>query len=215
MANRTVQILGQGYGANAAEIAVTANGNTVFSGTVNTVDQPLPQLPNLEIELPNILCTFEIDQTFTGQIPMTCLVTAGTVIFADINANYSAMTNPVYTAEQLAILNDPSTTQATRVSIYTQVAVPPLTQPEIDILLDTGAPSSEKKAILQSHNCAVIISSGANGYQTIDNTDARSSVAIDGVAQTPDRGDLPGTWWWKINNGSTLAYQLDVDPALI
>jgi hypothetical protein len=213
MANRTVQFLGQGYGVSAAEITVTASGNTIFSGAVNTVDQPLPQLPNLGIELPTVLCTFEVDMSFSGKIPMTCVVSAGTLIFADIYANYSRIPNPVYTAEQIAILEDPSTTQATRVSIYTQVAVPPLSQPEIDILLDTGAAASEKAAILQAHNCTVIISSGADGYVSIDDTDARSNVSIDGIAQTPDRGELPGTWWWKINTGSTLAYQLDVDPA--
>lgn len=213
MANRTVQILGQGYGVNPAQITVTANGNTVFSGAVNTVDQTLPALPNQDLSLPNILCTFEIDQTFTGQIPMTCAVSTGTVIFANILTNYRFIPNPVYTPEQLAILNNPTTTEAERVAIYTQVANPPLSQSDIDTLLDPAATFQQKNAIIVSHNCTTYISSGVNGFGPIDPTDARSSVTIDGIAQTPDHGELPGTWWWKINTGSTMAYQLDVSSA--
>ena len=215
MANRTVQILGQGYGSSPAQITVTSNGNTVFSGTVSAVDQPLPALPNLAINLSEILCTFEIDQAFTGQIPMTCAVSSGTVIFGQIYANYVAIRNPVYTPEQITILTSLTTTQAERVAIYTQVAVPPLSQTDIDTLLDPASTPAQINAILVAHNCLPYISSGADGFGPIDNTDARSTVVIDGIAQTPDHGDLPGTWWWQINTGSTLAYQLDVDPATV
>lgn len=215
MANRTVQLLGQGYGATPAEITVTSNGNTVFSGTVSTVDQPLPVLPNLEIILENILCTFEIDQAFTGQIPMTCTVSAGSVVFSEIFANYVRIANPVYTPEQIITLTNPATTQAECVAIYTAVANPPLSQQDIDTLLDPTATAEQKNAILIAHNCTTYISSGINIYGSIDDTDPRSAVSIDGIAQTPDRGELEGTWWWKIQTGSTLSYQLDVDPAVV
>jgi len=215
MTMRTIQILGQGYGSSPAQITVTSNGTTVFSGAVNTVDQPLPVLPNLAVDLSNILCTFEIDQAFTGQIPMTCAVSSGTVIFAQIYANYVAILNPVYTPEQITILTSPTTTQAERVTIYTQVANPPLSQTDIDTLLDPAATQEQKNAIIAAHNCTTEISSGVDGFGSIDNTDARSSVAINGIAQTPDHGELPGTWWWAINAGSTLSYQLDVDPATV
>jgi hypothetical protein len=215
MANRTVQIRGQGYGTSPAQITVTANGNTVFSGTIATVDQPLPALPNLAINLPEILCTFEIDLAFTGQIPMTCVVNSATVIFAEIYANYVAIENPVYTPEQIATLTNPDTTQAARVAIYTQVASPPLSQQDIDTLLDPASTPAQKNTILVAHNCLPYISSGADGYGPIDNTDCRSTVTIDGIAQTPDHTELPGTWWWTILTGSSLAYQLDVDPAVV
>ncbi len=215
MANRTVQIRGQGYGTSPAQITVTANGNTVFSGTIATVDQPLPALPNKAIHLDEILCTFEIDLAFTGQIPMTCVVNSGTVIFAEIFANYAHMPNPVYTPEQIATLTNPDTTQSDRVAIYTQVANPPLSQQDIDTLLDPAATLQQKNTILVAHNCRPYISSGASGYGRIDDTDSRSSVTIDGTAQTPDHGEWPGTWWWTILTGSSLAYQLDVDPAWV
>jgi hypothetical protein len=215
MAIRTVQILGQGYGANPAEITVTANGNTVFSGTVATVDQPSPALPNLEINLNSVLCTFEIDTAFVGEIPMTCAVSTGTVVFSYVYANYVSISNPVYTPAQIATLENPDTTQADRVAIYTQVAVPPLSPADIDILLDPASTPEQKNAIIVAHNCTLYISSGATGYGSIDNTDPRSSVVIDGTAQTPDHSELPGTWWWTINTGSTMTYQLEVDPATV
>jgi hypothetical protein len=215
MAIRTVQILGQGYGANPAEITVTANGNTIFLGTVATVDQPLPALPNLEIDLTNILCTFEIDTAFAGEIPMTYAVSAGTVIFADIYANYISIPNPVYTTAQLETLQDPATSWQDHVAIYIQVAVPPMSQAEIDVLLDKEIPISEKNAIVAAHNCTGSISSGADGYGLIDQTDSRSSVVIDGVAQTPNYSELPGPWWWTVNTGSTMTCQFTVDPATV
>ena len=216
MPNRTVQLLGQGYGSNPAQITVTANGNPVFSGPVNTVDQPVPALPNMDTNLNNILCNFEIDQSFTGQIPMTCAVSSGTVIFSLILANYVPIPNPVYTQAQLDVIADPSAPEADKVAIYTQVANPPLSQADIDALLDPAVTPKQKSEILIAHNCQTPISSGANGYGSIDNiSDARSSVFIDGIEQIPDHGELPGTWWWKISLGSTLAYQLDVAPAKI
>lgn len=213
---RTVQIQGQGYGSTPAQITVTANANTVFSGAVNTVDQPWPTLPNLAINLNNVLCTFEIDTSFTGEIPMTCAVSVGTVIFSQIFANYVSIPNPVYTSAQIDTIDNPATAQADRVAIYTQVAVPALSQADIDVLLDPAATSEQKRAIVVAHNCTTYISSGPDVYGSIDNgTDSRNTVVIDGVPQTPDHSDLPGTWWWKINQASTLGYQLDVDPATV
>jgi hypothetical protein len=175
----------------------------------------VPVLPNPDIDLSNVLCTFEIDTAFTGQIPMTCAVSAGTVIFAQISANYVSIPNPVYTQAQIDTLTNPATTQADRVAIYTQVAVPELTQSDLDILLDPAATPEQKQGILFAHNCTTYISSGADVYGPIDNTDPRSTVVIDGIAQTPDHGELAGTWWWTIYTGSTLAYQLDVDPGVV
>jgi len=215
MANRTIQILGQGYGTDPAQITVTLNGNTVFSGTIATVDQPLPALPMLlPATLDEVLCTFEIDLAFAGQIPMTCTVNSGTTIFAGILANYVAIPNPAYTPAQIATVNNPDTTQADRVAIFTQVANPPLSQTDIDTLLDPAATQEQKNAILVAHNCKTIVSSGVNGYESM-NSDARTSVTINGIAQTSDHTELPGTWWWTIGTGSTLSYQLGVSPATV
>jgi hypothetical protein len=187
----------------------------VFSGPVSTVDQPLPILPNPATKLTEILCTLEIDQAFTGQIPMTCTVSSGTVIFAEIYANYVKILNPVFTSAQIAILANPDTTLSEKIAIYTPVAVPPLSQTDIDTFLDPASTREQRNTIMNEHNCNSVISSGANSYSVIDTTDARSQVIIDGIAKSPDHTSLAGTWWWVISAGSTLAYQLDVSPAVV
>jgi hypothetical protein len=99
-------------------------------------------------------CNFEIPMEFEGTKPMTCSVTNGTVIFAQIPANYGviANTDPVYG-----------------------------TGPEVF-------------------------------YSTAGPNDARSNVFIDGVEKIPNRTiyEFPGTWWWTIPAGSTLAYDLNI-----
>jgi hypothetical protein len=216
MANRTVQILGQGYGATPSEITVTTNGNTVFSGPVNTQDQTVPALPNLDLTLANILCTFEIDLAFSGQIPMTCTVASGTVIFTEILANYVSIPNPVYTPTQLATLSNFDTPWSESVAIYTEVANPPFSQQDIDTLLDPTVTKEEKNAIKVAHNCTMTVSSGADGYGLIYNDDSRSQVTINGI-ETPAGHVAPydGTNWWTINAGSTLSYNLNVGPATV
>jgi hypothetical protein len=214
MTIRTVKIQGLAYGTVPAEITVTANGNTVFSGAVSTLDQPPPTLPDYSLPDTVTLFTFEIDQTFVGQIPMTCEVTQGLVIFGEILANYSAISNPVYTPEQIAVLKNPATTIQEQVAIFTPLANPPLSQADIDTLLDPNVALATYNEILAAHNLSPELSSGADGYTKIDDTDPRSNVQINGVAQTPDYTDLPGAWWWPISSGSTLAYNLDVDPAI-
>jgi hypothetical protein len=214
MVTRTIQLLGQGYGPSPADITVTLNGNTVFSGTISTVDQPVPSLPTDPLPPVVVLCTFATEQDFWNydnlEIPMTCEVNNGTVIFAEIFANYATVSNTAYTQEQLATLNNPNTPQSQKVALYETVATPPFTQEEIDTLLNPATPENVSRQILWSHSATPYMSSGPDSFTYIGTTDARNDVEINGVPQTPDRSDLPGTWWWTINNGSTLAYNLDL-----
>lgn len=218
MAIRTVQILGQGFGSNPASVTATANGTQIFSGTVATLNQPAPAMPNFEL-VPEqvVLFTFEIDTAFTGAIPMTCTVDTGTVIFGEIFANYVGVPNPVYSPEQLAILTDPAVPYSEKLTIYTAVATPPFTTEEMAILEDPAVPyNPNKTAILNSHNCGLTVSGGSTVYGGIDGTtDPRDNVYIDGLAQTPDHDELAGAWWWRVSNESTLTYNLEVAPAVV
>lgn len=153
MTTRTVKMFGLAYGSSPAEITVTLDGATVYTGSVTTTDTPVPALPNLDLTDTTIeFCNFEIPVDFTGTKPMTCAVTNGTVIFAQVLANYCAIAN-----------TDP------------------------------------------------VIGTGPDVFNNIDGIgDARSNVAIDGVTQPMNHEELPGTWWFTVNTGSTLTCDLDI-----
>jgi len=110
MTTRTVKIFGLAYGETPAEINVILDGNTVYTGSVSTQDPvtgtpsladfkilnqptPNPDYANSTVEL----CSFELPVDFQGIKPMTCTVTNGTVIFAQVLANYCAIpgTDPI------------------------------------------------------------------------------------------------------------------------
>jgi hypothetical protein len=61
-------------------------------------------------------------------------------------------------------------------------------------------------------NTDPVIGTGPNIFNNIDGTgDARSNVAIDGVAQAINHTEeLDGTWWFIVPTGSVLTYDLDV-----
>lgn len=71
-------------------------------------------------------------------------------------------------------------------------------------------------------NTTTSSSSGATGYQNIFRSqtgpsDARANVVINGVPQTvtaEQRGDLNGTWWWTLSDGSTATYTLQITAGL-
>jgi len=95
MANRTVQIIGYGFGNTPASITATVNGSQVFSGPVDTVNDPIPPMP-IDPALANsgtALFTFEIPMNYSGALPMTVEVGNSPVVFAQIDANYANVAN--------------------------------------------------------------------------------------------------------------------------
>jgi hypothetical protein len=153
MTTRTVKMFGLAYGPTPAEITVTLDGVSVYTGTVTTADEPVPSLPNIELVDTTVeFCNFEIPMEFSGAKPMTCTVNSGTVIFADILANYVVADN-----------TDP------------------------------------------------VAGSGPDQFFGIDGAgNARSSVFIDGVEQPMNHEEFGGSWWFKVSEGSTLSYNLDI-----
>jgi hypothetical protein len=70
----------------------TFNGTTVYTGAVPTVNESVPAQPNPDIVSDTtVLFTFDIPVETTGSQEMTIQVTNGTVIFADVLANYCKM----------------------------------------------------------------------------------------------------------------------------
>jgi hypothetical protein len=163
MTTRTIQILGAGFGTTPATVVATLNGNTIFEGTVTTIEAPIDQIGLEFVDQTVPLFSFEISMDFVGNIPMTCQVSNNTVIFAQIQAN------------------------------YTNVLIPGNAAAYIPDRLE---------------------SSGENTYVFLTpSPDPRANVTIDGSSVVPDHEILTGTWWWTINESSTLAYDLVISTA--
>ncbi len=217
MTNRTVEIKGYGFGPTTATITVALEGTTVYTGEVTTTDIPVPSLPNLELDSETVrLCAFEIPVDFSGEKAMTCSVTNGTVIFAQIDANYVPIKNPVFTEADYSyiIATDPQHSFANRLAVYEKYVTSPFSSAEITTLQSTDpAVANEQMAILDSHGVGFTISGGPTIFSNINtHEDPRANVVINGIEQPATTGS--GISWWKISAGSTLAYNLVVDAGV-
>ena len=214
MTNRTVQIYGYGYGSTPASIEVTLDGNIVYNGTIATTSGPTPTLPDDRDTVTFVaICEFELPVDYAGTLPMSCNVTNGTVIFAEIYANYCKITNPVYTEQEIQTLGNTSTPVSELIPILSAHASPPFSAGDIAFL--ESNPRSTWKPLLVEHNALAMISSGPTGYKFINGPDdPRTGVTIDGISQIPDHNQYPGQWWYRVNNGSTLAYNMVVDAGM-
>jgi hypothetical protein len=82
MTNRTFQQYAQGYGSIPCQVVCQINGNTVFSGSVTTVDHPLPTLPDLAVTIDNVAWTWQEDVEFTGSKSITVSVSGSPLVLA-------------------------------------------------------------------------------------------------------------------------------------
>jgi hypothetical protein len=211
MTTRTIQLLGLAYGSDPATITVTADGETVFTGSVPTRNEPVPPLANPSL-MPDqvVFCSFERDANLAST-SMTYSVSSGTVVFGAASANYMQITNPVFSSEQVAQLTNPTLSRAERDAIYVTVANPPLTEGELATLADPAVPQATKDIIVQDHNVALHISSG-NTLMPYS-IDPRSNVYRDGTLIVPNRGEFTGVWWWAVVDGSTLTCDFQILPS--
>jgi hypothetical protein len=133
MTNRTLVFLGQGFGSTAVDIVATANDEVVYTGPVNTINEPLPQSV-YPIQDCATLFTMDVPVDFAGKISMTVTVNSGYGIkFVAIWADYVIVPNPVYTPEQFAIITGPDWDSPEAQDIIISLANPPLTSEELAI----------------------------------------------------------------------------------
>ena len=135
MATRTIQFLGQAYGATPASVVATWNGNTIYSGTVPTVDQTGPA----ENYIPNeILFTLgNVDVTLQAEIPVTIEVTAGNVYFGTILGNYA---NVYTTVGNVTTVSSSGPTTFLAINNNINNGAPDLGDVRSNVLIDGVAP---------------------------------------------------------------------------
>jgi hypothetical protein len=203
MTNNTVQIFGQGYGTEAISASVQINGSTVFTGEISTVNQLLSGLPEDQV---NIL-EFELTPDAIIPVPVTVLFTGAGVVFVEQVFVGNYVSNPVYTNEDLIVLQDPNSTQAEKLPIYESAANPPLTSQDI-LVLENGTPE-EQAQILQQHNLQLTTFSPYY-FSPPTQEQTKSNVKINNISVTPSPQPT-GEWGWQVplNDGTgTITFDL-------
>ena len=217
MSTKTVQIYGKGFGPSDATITVTLDGQTIFDGSIPTLNQPVPA-EEVDLGIVEPIVSFDLPIDFQGQIPMTCQVTNGTVAFAQILVNQYLKRNPIYTPTDCVILNNPSSTRQQHIDVISQYAVPAFSQDELNTLINPATPRADLNAILTTHGVLEFITADTNEYVSVNygGGDPRTNVLINGVAQNPDSLRYQtSTLLWKIPAGSTLSYNLNVKSDIV
>jgi hypothetical protein len=88
MTSRTFQQHGQAYGTQQTTINVVLDGVSIYSGPVNTVNAPLPSLPDPSYQVDNVLYSFERDTTFSGTAELSIEVNGSPLLLCQTLANY-------------------------------------------------------------------------------------------------------------------------------
>lgn len=202
--------MGEGFGSDPANLTVLVNGSQVFSGPVDTLNAPIPALPDFTIHDDTELVSFDVDTAsdYTAEITVSISVATSPVILSEILANYSMTVNPAFTEEQLTALNNPAVSFADKVSIRSSVATPAFSTEEMAVINDPSVAYPEKVAIFEAHNASTFIRGNATNYISTPNA---LSVTIDGVLQNPTIDGLTGQWWYVLNPGSTISYTLTLN----
>jgi hypothetical protein len=226
MANRTIQFFGYAYGNVPVQMNAFINGQSVFSGAVDTLNENIPVLPTDMTAAPVLFSVAEsalFPTTFSGSYPMTVSVATGNgILLGNVYSNYMPDgRNPVEFSGSVS---------------GTTLTVSSITSGEIAIgqtisntvlrkgtKIVSGNGSTWEVSISQAVSESAIL-----GYVKVVGTadvfldcftgtppnsdgtnDARSSVQINGMVQPRDTA-VPGEWTWQVDSGSTIECNLNV-----
>ena len=87
MTDRTFQQFAQGYGSTPCQVVCQIDGNTVFCGSVTTLDQPMPGLPDPEFNVTNVGWTWQGNAAFSGTQSISVAVNGSPLLFGGTLAN--------------------------------------------------------------------------------------------------------------------------------
>jgi hypothetical protein len=100
MVQRTFIQHAQAYGTTPASVTVRIDGQIIYEGPVNTLNQPSPQLPDDDYHINNLAWSWEDDADFSGTKELSIAVQGSDVILvlAETLANnpYMGYLSPAY-----------------------------------------------------------------------------------------------------------------------
>ena len=88
MTLRTFQQHALAFGETPTQVVCQIDGNTVFSGSVTTLDEFMPALPDPTYRMENVAWTWESDAEFAGTQAITITVTGSPLLLWQTVANY-------------------------------------------------------------------------------------------------------------------------------
>jgi len=226
MANRTIQFCGYAYGAVPLQLNAHINGQTVFSGAVDTLTEDIPALP---IDMTNAPVLFSVTESalfptsFSGSYRMTISVATGSgIILGFVKSNYmSTATNMVEFSGSISdtTLNVSSVTSGEIVP--GQIIHNTIITKGTTIVSGSGSTWQVSESQLAGEAtingeilfpgtvdtfkmCYTGVPTNSDGTQ-----DSRSSVQINGV---PQSREIPpsGQWTWSVEAGSTIEYNFNI-----
>lgn len=87
MTSRTFQQHALAFGSTPCQVVCQIAGNTVYSGTVTTLDEPKPSLPDQTYTIDNVAWSWQGNADFAGTQSMAITVTGSDLLMAATLAN--------------------------------------------------------------------------------------------------------------------------------
>jgi len=108
MTTRTFKQMGIAYGSQPANITAKIDNVVVYSGPVTTINEPFPELPNLEFSVSNQLFSWTANVNFSGSQVISLSVDGNVdLLLAQLSANYTPIANATGNVTGNAISSGP------------------------------------------------------------------------------------------------------------
>ena len=225
MANRTLQFFGSAYGEAPASVTATFNGTEIYNNTIATINGPVNTTDPWNDA--SIMFTADINSNTISDIPLEFIVSGNaTAVFGRIDGNYMYAPNPVYSAEDYAILMNTSSSPTLVAETMDKYAVPPFTPTEMALVESTNPGDTiARREVLYSKGLQPYMPTGPDVFSPVYTSEScYANIVINGEAVTssdpraiphinPDTGLVDATISWQIAGGSTFV--CDVDLAIL
>ena len=183
MADRTVKMYGKAYGSTDVTVAINLNNVEVYNGTVTTVDTDIDEGADWADQIE--LCSFTIDTSLSGNVPLQIDVSGGDLVWRTFHANYGGAEFDVPDQAYLDSAPHPFTVTADTTANY------------IDL---SGIDTNESDEIISDGRTNVVIDSESIPDTT---TGTRNLPIYDGQSLTATYRVLPA----KSNNSEDYVWE--------